>query len=156
MLFRSGDSLNNVENVAKKLNIDFFKSNSSFDDKINYIKSLNKNGSTIMMIGDGVNDAPAFQFVNISVSMGSGVDLAKINSDAILLNNDILTLYKFIKHCKKMKIIIKQNIFWAIFYNISGLFLAGLNLISPYYAALGMSISSLLVVINSLRLNKYD
>lgn len=151
----SGDDFNNVLNISKSIGIDFFKSNASFNDKVNYIKLLQENGAVVMMIGDGVNDAPALKLSNISVSMGSGVDLTKISSDAILLNNDLLIIPKIIKHSKKMKIIIRQNIFWAAFYNIIGLFLASLNLISPYYAALGMSVSSLLVVLNSLRLSKF-
>ncbi|HIH2763045.1 MAG TPA: HAD-IC family P-type ATPase, partial [Candidatus Azoamicus sp.] len=151
----SGDSFDNVYAIAQKINVDYFKSNASFEDKVNYIKLIQKNGSVVMMIGDGINDAPALNLSNISISMGSGIDLTKINSDAILLNNDLLILSKVIKHCRKLKIIIKQNIFWAIFYNISGLFLASFNLISPYYAAIGMSISSLLVVLNSLRLSKF-
>jgi len=151
----SGDSFNNVFDIAQRIGIDYFKSDASFDDKINYISLLQKKGSVVMMIGDGVNDAPALNLSNISISMGSGVDLTKISSDAILLNNEILNISKVIKHCKKLKIIIKQNIFWAIFYNVIGLFLASLNLISPYYAALGMSISSLFVVLNSLRLSKF-
>lgn len=151
----SGDSFNNVFNVAQKTCVDFFKSNASFEDKITYIKLLQKKGAVVMMIGDGINDAPALNLSNISISMGSGVDLTKISSDAILLNNDLSIVSNVIKHGKKLKFIIRQNIFWAIFYNIIGLFLASLNLISPYYAALGMSISSLLVVLNSLRLSKF-
>lgn len=151
----SGDSFNNVFNIAQRVGINSFKSNASFDDKINYIKTLQENGAVVMMIGDGVNDAPALNLSNISVSMGSGVDLTKISSDAILLNNDLLILPKIVKHGKKMKIIIRQNIFWAACYNIIGLFLASFNLVSPYYAALGMSLSSLFVVLNSLRLSKF-
>jgi Cu2+-exporting ATPase len=151
----SGDSFNNVLNISQSVGIDFFKSNASFKDKVTYIKLLQENGAVVMMIGDGINDAPALNLSNISVSMGSGMDLTKISSDAILLNNDLLIISKIIKHGKKMKNIISQNIFWAIFYNITGLFLASLNLISPYYAALGMSISSLLVVLNSLRLSRF-
>lgn len=151
----SGDSFDNVFLIAQKNSVDYFKSNASFEDKINYIKMLQKNNSVVMMIGDGINDAPALNLSDISVSMGSGVDLTKINSDAILLNNDLSIIFKVIKHCKKLKSIVKQNIFWAIFYNIVGLFLASINLISPYYAALGMSVSSLFVVLNSLRLSKF-
>lgn len=152
----SGDTFYNVACVSQKTGINIFKSNVSFNDKVEYIKQIQTNGGVVMMIGDGVNDALALNSSNISVSMGSGIDLAKISSDAILLNNDLLVLSKVFNHCKKLKIIIKQNIFWAICYNISGLFLASFNLISPYYAALGMSVSSLFVVLNSLRLSKYE
>lgn len=151
----SGDTSSNVENVAKLLNIDYVYSNSSVQDKINYIKNLQSDNKNVMMIGDGVNDTPALSISNVSIAMGSGVDLAKINADAILLSNDLLVLPKSIRHCKKLKMIIKQNILWAVLYNVLGLLFAGLNLISPYYAAIGMSISSLIVVINSMRLNKF-
>lgn len=150
----SGDSFENVYFVSKLLNICNFVSNASFNDKVMYVKNLQKKGKIVMMIGDGVNDAPALNSANISVTMGSGVDLAKIYSDSILLNNNLLNLPRIIKHCKKLKLIINQNIFWAIFYNIFGILLAALGFVSPYYAAIGMSFSSFFVVLNSLRLSK--
>ena len=148
----SGDPSNNVNHIAQKLNIKYSKNNYSVKDKVNYIKTLQQQKKVVMMIGDGINDVPALSAANISIAMGSGADLAKINSDSILLNNDLSNIYKTIKHTKKTRKLINQNIVWAIFYNIIGLSLAALGYITPYYAALGMSCSSLIVVLNSLRL----
>jgi P-type Cu2+ transporter len=151
----SGDSFENVFNLVKKLDVDYFNYNTTVKDKVKYIKNLQNKNKKVMMIGDGINDAPALNSANISIAMGSGADLAKINSSAILLNNDFKIILKILFHSKKTNIIIKQNIMWAVCYNITGLFLAGGNLLSPYYAAIGMSLSSLIVVFNSLRLNNF-
>lgn len=150
----SGDSFKNVKHISDLLSIEHICSNASAQDKIGYIENLQLNGGIVMMVGDGINDTPALNISNVSIAMGSGVDLAKINADAILLNNDLLVIIESMKHCRKLKVIINQNICWAIIYNIVGLLLAGLNVISPYYAAIGMSFSSLVVVLNSMRLGK--
>ena len=107
-----------------------------------------------MMIGDGMNDILAFKISQIAVAMGESTDLAKISSDVTLLNNNLLLLSKAIKSGIYTDKIIKQNIIWAVIYNIIGLFISFLGLIEPYYAVIGMSFSSLLVVCNSLRLLK--
>lgn len=150
----SGDPSDDVEKISKDLQIINKNTNISVKGKVAYIKNLIQNNKITLMIGDGVNDAPALNAAHVSIAMGSGADLAKINSDAILLNNSLLNIYKAINQSKKSMNIIKQNIIWAIFYNFLGLFVASLNIITPYYAAIGMSTSSLIVVINSLRLKK--
>ncbi|HFL8819308.1 MAG TPA: heavy metal translocating P-type ATPase [Candidatus Azoamicus sp. OHIO2] len=150
----TGDASNKVLAITKKLNINFSKQNCSVKDKVDYITNIQNNGSYVMMIGDGINDVPALSKANISIAMGSGSDLAKINADVILLNNNLTTIYKSIKHSFTTQKIINQNILWAIIYNVTGLSIAACDLITPYYAAVGMSLSSLLVVFNSLRLNK--
>ncbi|HIH2763260.1 MAG TPA: heavy metal translocating P-type ATPase [Candidatus Azoamicus sp.] len=148
----SGDSSEDVENIAHELNITNRNKNVSVKGKVEYIKNLINENKIVLMIGDGINDAPALNAAHISIAMGSGADLTKINSDAILLNNSLLNIHKAIIQSKKTKIIIKQNIIWAIIYNFIGLFIASLNIITPYYAAIGMSSSSLIVALNSLRL----
>lgn len=148
----SGDSSKNVDYIANKLEIKNFKKNFSSEQKVKYIKNLKDEFKKVMMIGDGINDAIAMKEANISVSMGSASDLTKINSDVVLLNNNLINICLSIKHGIKNKKIIKQNITWAVFYNIFGLLLAGLDILTPYYSAIGMSISSLIVVFNSLRL----
>jgi len=150
----SGDSSQNVDFIADILKIKNRNKNKTVTDKLEYINSLKKNNAITLMIGDGINDAPALNASNISVAMGSGADLAKINSDSILLNNNLINIAKSIKHSKKNKFIIKQNIIWAIFYNLIGLVFAAFGFITPYYASIGMSGSSLIVILNSLRLGK--
>ncbi|HIH2762629.1 MAG TPA: heavy metal translocating P-type ATPase [Candidatus Azoamicus sp. MARI] len=148
----SGDPSEDVEKIANYLNITNINKNISVKGKVKYIDDLIIKQKIILMIGDGINDAPALNTAHVSIAMGSGADLTKINSDAILLNNNLLNIYKAIKNSKKTTNIIKQNIIWAIIYNFIGLTIASLNIITPYYAAIGMSSSSLIVVLNSFRL----
>lgn len=150
----SGDSSDDVDTIANILRINNKNKNISVKGKVKYIKKLINEKKITLMVGDGVNDAPALKTAHISIAMGSGADLAKINSDAILLNNSLLNIYKAIKQSKKTTQIINQNIIWAIVYNVIGLLVASLNVITPYYAAIGMSSSSLIVALNSLRLKK--
>lgn len=147
----TGDPSNKVFMLKKNLQIDYIKNNYTINKKRKYIKKLQKNKKKTIMIGDGINDTLALNTSNVSISMGSGSDLAKINSDIILLNNNLLNIKKIIIHSKKTYKIINQNILWAIIYNITGLLIASLDLITPYYSAIGMSLSSLFVVLNSLR-----
>lgn len=150
----TGDPSRQVVKIADKLKLKNFKNNCSVEDKLMYISDLQKLGGTVMMVGDGINDAPALGQSDISVAMGSGSDITKINSDIILLNNNLLNIYKSIEHNKKTKYVIKENMFWAVLYNIIGITLAAFDVITPYYASIGMSLSSLVVVLNSLRLDK--
>lgn len=147
----TGDPSKQALNLKKKLNVDYIKNNFTIKKKYIYIKNMQKNNKKTIMIGDGINDALALNISNVSISMGSGTDLAKINSNIILLNNNLSNIKKLILHSKRTNKIINQNISWAIVYNISGLLIASLDLITPYYSAIGMSLSSLFVVINSLR-----
>lgn len=148
----SGDSSESVDYIANKLHIENRRRNISIKGKLGYVNSLVSNNAVVMMIGDGVNDALALNAAHVSVAMGSAADLAKINSDSILLNNNLMNIDKSIRHSIKNKYIIKQNIAWAVLYNMLGLTLAGFDFLTPYYAAIGMSLSSLVVILNSLRL----
>lgn len=150
----SGDSSNDVTIIANELDIKNKLSNISVKGKVDYIKNLTANGKITLMVGDGINDAPALNTAHVSIAMGSGADLTKVNADAILLNNNLINIHKALNQSKKTKNIIHQNLLWAIIYNFTGLAIASLNVITPYYAALGMSSSSLIVIINSLRLKK--
>ncbi len=149
----TGDSYKNTKIISKKLKIKDILTNCSIKKKIKYILNIKKKNNVIM-VGDGINDALALKKANVSISMGSGTDITKLNSDAILLNNNLLNIYFAIIQSIKTEKIIKQNIYFSIMYNFIGIFIAGMNLINPYYAAIGMSISSILVVLNSLRLGK--
>ena len=115
-----------------------------------------------MFVGDGVNDSPSISQANIGITLNSGSDITKDAGDIILMNNDIASVLKSIKLSFKTMITIKQNLFWAFFYNSLGIPLAAGVLypvfgimLSPMYAGIAMSFSSLCVVLNSLRLKMY-
>ncbi len=150
----SGDDSDDVEFVAREIGINNVVKKATVEDKLDYIKSLQNKGGIVMMVGDGINDAPALSMSQVSVAMGSGADLTKINADSVLLGNNLSVLAQALESGYQTRTIIKQNITWALGYNLIGILAASLGLIPPYLAALGMSCSSLIVIFNSLRLNK--
>ena len=127
-------------------------------DKTNKVKELMQSGKNVMMVGDGINDAPSLATAHIGVSISSGTDIANNSADIILMSNNLISLLDLIKISKKTIRNIKQNLFWAFFYNIcmipiaAGL-LAKWNIsMNPMIAGFAMTISSLTVVFNALRL----
>jgi len=150
----SGDKHSHVQFYADKLNISALLTDCLPGQKLDYIKALQAKNQSVMMVGDGINDAPVLSAANVSVAMHDASSLAKIKADAVLLHNNLSALEQTFIVAKDVKRIIKQNLCWALGYNIVALPLAACGLIPPYLAAAGMSLSSLIVVVNSLRLNK--
>lgn len=149
----SGDNEKSVAKIAKELQIDFHAKMTP-KDKLNFLQKEQEQ-CKILFIGDGLNDAAALQKADLSISFSEASELAKQNTDIILMRED-LTLIKLCFHlAKRTKRIIKLNLFWAFSYNLFSIPLAAgafsLSL-SPHFAALMMSLSSLAVVLNSLRL----
>ncbi|GAA5315591.1 MAG: heavy metal translocating P-type ATPase [Candidatus Pelagadaptatus aseana] len=150
----SGDASAEVERVAGQLGFDDWQANMSPDDKLRYVKSLQDTQHHVLMVGDGINDVPVLSGAAISVAMGGATDLAQTRADSILLSNDLMALDRAFDCAVRTRRIIAQNLTWALMYNGLALPLAAMALVPPYAAAIGMSLSSLLVVLNALRISK--
>lgn len=121
-------------------------------DKVNHIQALQAKGAVVLMVGDGINDAPVLAAADVSTSIAGAADLAQVSSDSIILNGQIEAITAAKRIADKTKRIIKQNLRWALIYNSSVLIPAALGYVPPWLAAIGMSLSSLFVVLNALRL----
>lgn len=150
----SGDSSPMVGEVARQLGIDDARGGLTPDAKLAVLGQLHRAGRRVLMLGDGVNDVPVLAAADISVAMGSASDLAKTSADAVLLSNRLGSLVQGLALAKRTRRIIIENLAWATLYNGLVLPFAALGWITPIWAAVGMSISSLLVVLNALRLSR--
>lgn len=151
----SGDRSNAVENTAKQIGITQFQSACSPEDKLLRLQALKREGRKVLMVGDGLNDGPILASAHVSIAMGKGVPLTLAHADYVFLNGDISQIPHLIRHAKQTMSIIKENIAWAIVYNLISIPLAFFGILSAWLAGLGMAISSLIVVSNALRLTKF-
>ena len=156
----TGDNTQTAEKIAKEIGITTVISNVTPREKTEVVKKLKTEGKYVMMCGDGINDSPALASSNIGVSVNSGTDIAMDSSDVILTRNDLNSILNLINISKKTIRNIKQNLFWAFFYNslmipiAMGLFSKWGITINPMIASFAMVISSLTVTLNALRLKK--
>ena len=156
----TGDNKETAKKVAKNLGITKVIADILPTDKAKTINELKKKGDYVMMCGDGINDSPALASADIGISIKSGTDIAMDSADVILTKNDLGSILKLIDISKKTIKIIKQNLFWAFFYNImmipiaTGLLKPFGLLINPMIASLAMVFSSITVILNTLRLKK--
>lgn len=150
----SGDPSSQVEKLANQLNISSWKNNLKPDDKLEIITSIQKSKRKVLMVGDGLNDAPSMSASDCSMAMQGASDMTKNSADSFLFSGDLTDVQTAIEQSAKATKITKQNLSWALLYNLCMIPFAFLGLLAPYIAAIGMSLSSLLVVINSLRLLK--
>ncbi|MCX2899028.1 heavy metal translocating P-type ATPase [Pseudomonas mandelii] len=153
-LLLSGDSSPMVASVAAELGIDEARGGLRPDDKLQVLQQLHREGRKVLMLGDGVNDVPVLAAADISVAMGSATDLAKTSADAVLLSNRLDALVQAFSLARRTRRVIIENLLWAGLYNGLMLPFAALGWITPVWAAVGMSISSLTVVLNALRLTR--
>jgi Cu2+-exporting ATPase len=121
-------------------------------DKLQRVRELQADGEIVAMIGDGINDTPVLSGADVSVAMGDGARAARASADMILLGSDLSSLSAGVKIARKTLAIIRQNLLWAVTYNVLAIPAAAAGWVAPWMAAIGMSASSLLVVANSLRL----
>lgn len=157
----TGDNKLTAEYIGKKAGVDHVISEVLPNDKASVVAGLQAEGKCVMMVGDGINDAPALVQANVGVAIGSGSDIALDSGDVVLMKSDLRDVHKAIKLSKATIRNIKQNLFWAFFYNALGLPLAagvlyGINgmLLSPMIGGFAMSLSSVCVVSNALRLRR--
>ncbi|WP_298447670.1 heavy metal translocating P-type ATPase [uncultured Marinobacter sp.] len=150
----SGDRSGHVREIADILGIDEAIGQASPEQKLEVLQKLKAEGHQVMMVGDGLNDLPSMAGAGISVAMGTAADLTQLKADAVLLNGQLMQLVEALDTSRRTRKIIRQNMAWALIYNVSALPLAAAGLVPPWLAAIGMSISSLIVVLNALRLGK--
>lgn len=156
IIMLTGDNEKTARAIAKQIGIENIISNVNPEQKLDKIKELNKNNN-VAMVGDGINDSPSLKAATVGISVENGTDISADSADVILLNENMDNIVKIFALGKRTIRIIKENLFWALFYNVcmiplaTGLLPIALN---PMIASLAMTLSSLTVVLNSLRLLK--
>jgi Cu2+-exporting ATPase len=150
----SGDLPAAAARVGAALGIADTRGGLSPEDKHAALRALQEAGETVAMVGDGVNDAPVLAQAQVSIAMGGGADLARANADVVLLGNDLQALPEGLALARRTVRIVKQNLVWAFAYNFLAIPLAMAGWVTPWMAGIGMSASSLLVVLNALRLQR--
>jgi Cu+-exporting ATPase len=147
----SGDKFKNCQEVAAILGIDEFYASKLPHEKLSIIESM-RNKETVAMVGDGINDAPALAAATVGVSLSHATQVAIDSAQIILLQNDLSLLPESIKISRQTLKTIKQNLFWAFFYNVLAIPIAAIGLLKPIIAAMSMAFSDVIVIGNSLRL----
>ena len=161
VIMLTGDNETTANIIAKSVGIEEVIANVSPKDKSNKIKELKNNGLKVMMVGDGINDAPSLSLADIGVSLNSAIDIAADSADVLLMRNDLNSIYNLFDISKKTFSNIKGNLFWAFFYNVCMIpiacgLLEFINIsMNPMIAGLAMTLSSFTVIINALRLKRW-
>jgi Cu2+-exporting ATPase len=153
VLILSGDHADTVAGVARQLGVDEYEGNLTPEGKHARVRRLQEEGAVVGMVGDGVNDAPVLAQAQLSIAMGSGAVLSQAQSDLVLLSG-LGGLIDALGVSRRTMRIVRENLAWAVAYNVVALPLAVAGYITPWLAGLGMAGSSLFVVLNALRLVK--
>lgn len=152
----TGDHQNAAKYIANEVGIKNVYADVLPNEKYAYVKKIQDSGKFVAFVGDGINDAPALKQADIGISMGSGTDVAINSSDITLINDDLSLIIKAIRMSKYTLINIYQNFFWAFSYNIIAIPLSASGRLSPIVASIAMGFSSVMVVLNALRLKYVD
>jgi Cu2+-exporting ATPase len=148
----SGDSEAAVESVAREVGIVHTHARQTPAEKAELVRGLQAQGHRVLMLGDGINDGPVLAAASVSCAMGQGSAIAQAAADFLLLNDSLEVVAEGIDGARRMRSVIRQNLEWALIYNLAAIPLAALGWVAPWVAAIGMSASSLLVVLNARRL----
>jgi Cu2+-exporting ATPase len=152
----SGDAAGPVARIAAELGIADARHRLSPAGKLAALRALQAQGRRVLVVGDGVNDAPVLAGADAAVAIGRGSGLAQAQADAVLAGERLAPVALALRHARRTRGVVRQNLGWALAYNLVVLPVAALGLLEPWFAALGMSASSLLVVANALRLREVD
>jgi Cu+-exporting ATPase len=151
----TGDNKKTAEIIADSVDVDSYEAEVMPDEKAKAISKYQKGNEIVAMVGDGINDAPALAQSDVGIAIGSGTDIAIETGSIVLISGDLKGVVSAIKLSKQTIRTIKQNLFWAFIYNSLGIPLAALGILNPMFAALAMSLSSVSVISNSLRLKNF-
>ena len=151
----SGDNAKPVRRVAASLGIADYHSGCTPENKLQVIRAAQQSGDVVIMVGDGINDAPVLAGADTSIAPAHGALLAQTSADVVLLGDSLQPVATAVLLARQTMKIVKQNLAWAIVYNATALPLAALGYVPPWAAAIGMSASSLIVVLNALRLTRF-
>ena len=152
----SGDREGPVFSLAHQLDVSDYQSQCTPEDKLRLMRSLQKEGACVAMIGDGINDAPVLAGADVSMTLAEGADIARTQSDIVLTGQSLENASQVFDLAPKVRSIIRQNLMWAISYNVLAFPLAAFGMVPPWAAAIGMSASSLMVVLNGRRAGKIN
>ncbi|NYT26407.1 cation-translocating P-type ATPase, partial [Alcaligenaceae bacterium] len=150
----SGDREENVQALARELGIDDARGAMLPQDKLDAVRALQRSGAVVAMTGDGVNDAPVLAQAQVSVAVDQGAEAAQAAADMVLLSSEIGRLADGVRLARKTQKVIRENLAWAALYNLLAIPAAALGHVTPWMAGIGMSLSSLLVVLNAMRLSR--
>ncbi|MDF2935742.1 MAG: heavy metal translocating P-type ATPase [Paenibacillaceae bacterium] len=150
----TGDNRIAAEGVARQLRITNVLAEVLPERKAEVIQSLKRKGRVVAMVGDGINDAPALASADVGIAIGSGTDVAVETGDIVLLQDDLAAIPEAIRLSAKTMLIIKENLFWAFIYNLAAIPFAAAGYLNPVVAAAAMGLSSVSVLLNSLRLRR--
>jgi Cu2+-exporting ATPase len=154
VILMSGDHLSSVRAVAAEVGIESYFAGMKPQDKLDRVQDLQREGAIVAMIGDGINDAPVLAAADVSIAMHGAAQISHASADLVLLSEQLLVLADGLRIARRTMRIVRQNLGWALTYNLVALPAAALGYVAPWMAAIGMSSSSLLVVLNALRLTR--
>jgi len=154
ILIASGDAPSKVASIAARLNIDTWRARVLPKDKLAWVDELRAGGARVLAIGDGVNDAPVLAGADVAIALAEGAELTQASGDIVLKGGRLGNIACAREVAQRTLAIVRQNHRWALFYNLSAVPLAALGLVPPWLAALGMSVSSLGVILNALRIGR--